>query len=243
MNETQQLIKAQIEQKMKQEMGIDVVVEYVPDVYERVLDIENQYQIKFNSVYETDNFTGTFIPSIGQNPYYILVQKNRSDMLYVMTVFHEYRHLLDYIDFLQTVFDNDVKKMKHSKLYITFNVYSEFSATRSGVLNYLRIVSIEDMSKNDLCEIILKKAKSTYWNLEGIQNRYQLLVHSLQYLGNVIACSIYLENVDYKQIIDEMELFDELSPVIAHILMFENQYEWYETLDRLMRNFVDGGIA
>lgn len=243
MNETQQLIKTQIEQNVKQEFGIDVVVEYVSDVNERSLEIENQYQIKFNSVYETDKLAGAFLPSVGHNPYYILVQESRNDMLDVMTVFHEYRHLLDYLDFIHTVFDNDVEKMKHSQLYVTFNVYSEFSATRSGVLNYLKIVSVEGMNQNELCEILLKEAEVAYQNLEGIVNRYHLLVHSLRYLGYVIPCVIYLENINFKQIVDNMELSDELKPVIAHILSYENKYDWYEISDKLMRNFVDGGIA
>ncbi len=243
MNETQQLIKTQIEQKVKQELGIDVVVEYVFDVNERRLEIENQYQIKFNSVYETDKLTGTFIPLVGHNPYYILIQKNRNNMLDVMTAFHEYRHLLDYHDFIHTVFGNDAEKMKYSPLYITFNVYSEFSATQSGVLHYLKYVSLEGMTQNELCKILLKEAEVAYQNLEGIVNRYQLLVHSLQYLGYVIPCSIYLEDINFKQIVDNMELSDELKPVIAHILSFENKYDWYETSDKLMRSFVDGGIA
>lgn len=243
MNETQQLIKMQIEQNAKQEFGIDVVVEYVSDVNERQVEIENQYQEKFNSVYEAGKLTGAFLPSVGQNPYYILVQENRNNMLDVMTAFHEYRHLLDYVDFLHTVFNNDAEKMKYSQLYITFNVYSEFSATQSGVLNYLKIVSIEGITQKELSEIVLQNAKLNYQDLEGIVNRYQLLVHSLQYLGYVIPCSIYLEGINFKQIVDNMELSDELKPVIAHILSFENKYDWYETSDKLMRYFVDGDIA
>ena len=242
MNETQQLIKSLIEQNGKQELGIDVVVEYVFDVNERQLEIENQCQEKFNSVYETNKLTGTFIPSVGQNPYYILVQKNRNDMLDVMTAFHEYRHLLDYITFLQTEFNGDVEKMKHSQLYITFNIYSEFSATQNGVLQYLKIVNIEGKSQKELCEIILQYAESAYWNLEDIINRYQLLVHSLQYFGNVIACSHFLEDINLTKIIDEMELSNELKPVLAHICMYENNDEWYKILDKKMRTFVDGGV-
>lgn len=243
MNETQQLIKSLIEQKGKQELGIDIVVEYVSNVNERQLEIENQCQEKFNSVYETNKLNGTFIPSVGRNPYYILVQKDRNDMLDVMTAFHEYRHLLDYIIFLQTIFDNDVEKMKHSQLSITFNVYSEFSATLNGVLQYLKIVNIEGMSQKELCEIIMQNAESAYRNLEGIINRYQLLVHSLQYFGNVIACSNFLEDINLEKIIDKMELSNELKPILAHICMFENNDEWYKTLDKRMITFIDGVIA
>lgn len=129
--------------------------------------------------------------------------------------------------------------MKHSPLYITFNVYSEFSATLSGVLHYLKIVNIKGMSQKELCEIILQNAESAYQNLEGIVNRYQLLVHSLQYFGNVVACSNFLEDINLRKIIGKMELSNELKPVLAHILMFENNDEWYITLDKKMRTFVD----
>lgn len=237
MNETQQLIKSLIEQKGK-ELGIDVVVEYVSDVNKRISEIENQYQEKFNSVYETNKIAGTFIPSIGKNPHYILVQKNENSMRDIMTAFHEYRHLTEHIVFLQTVFNNDIKKMKHSPLYITFNVYSEYSATLNGVLQYLKIVSREGMSQKALSEEILQDAESTYRNLEGIVNRYQLLVHSLQYFGAVRACGIFLEDINFEKIIGQMELSNELKPVLAHIIMFENNYEWYETLDKRMRTFV-----
>ena len=240
MNETQQLIKSIIEQKAKQELGMDVVVEYVPDVNERCLEIENQCQEKLGSVYENDKLTGMFIPPINQNPAYILVQRDRENMLDVMTAFHEYRHLIDYFVFLQTMFDNDTEKMRHSHFYITFNVYSEFAATLSGVLHYLKIISIEGMSQKELCKIILQNSKRAYQNLEGIVNRYQLLVHSLQYFGNVIACSNFLEDMNLESIIDEMELSHELKPVLAYILTFENNYEWYKTLDTTMRTFVDG---
>lgn len=38
-----------------------------------------------------------------------------------------------------------------------------------------------------------------------------------------------------------MELLDELLPTFNHIIAYENTYEWYENLDRIMRDFVDGG--
>ena len=39
----------------------------------------------------------------------------------------------------------------------------------------------------------------------------------------------------------QMELLDELLPTFNHIIAYENTYEWYENLDRIMRDFVDGG--
>lgn len=91
--------------------------------------------------------------------------------------------------------------------------------------------------------MILNKAKETYWNLQGINNRYQLLVHSMQYLGNIVACIPYIKDIDLKKNINDMELSKELIPVINHILAFQDTTIWYTDLNFIMRNFVDGGVV
>lgn len=126
-------------------------------------------------------------------------------------------------------------------MYITFNVYSEYSATRFGVKKYIETVNFEDMNQKELAESILEIAKEEYRNLQGVKNRYQLLVHSMQYLGNIMGCSIFVDSADIQSLISEMELLDELLPTFNHIIAYENTYEWYENLDRIMRDFVDGG--
>ena len=128
--------------------------------------------------------------AIGNNPYYILVQENRESMLDIMTAFHEYKHLIDYVLFFKVVCDNDIELLKKSLMYITFNVYSEYSATRFGVKKYIETVNFEDMNQKELAESILEIAKEEYRNLQGVKNRYQLLVHSMQYLGNIMGCTI-----------------------------------------------------
>ena len=99
MNETQILIKTSIEKEAKQQLGVDIIVEYVPDISLRKQELQKQAGEKFNSVYNADHFSGTFIPAIGNNPYYILVQESRESMLDIMTAFHEYQHLIDYVLF------------------------------------------------------------------------------------------------------------------------------------------------
>ena len=242
MNETQKLIKSTIEDVTKKQYGIDVVVEYVADVFERTQELQQEYGEKLNSVYDAEHLTGTFIPAVNNNPYYILIQENSESMLDVMTAFHEYRHLIDFVLFLKTVTDNNVDALKNSPLYITFNVYSEYAATAFGTKKYIEIVKFEDMSQKELAEAILQNAKATYWNLEGIDNRYQLLVHSMQYIGNTVACSQFSDEIDIQSLISEMELSDELYPIFSHIFVYEDKYKWYDDLDKKMRNFVDGGI-
>ena len=56
-----------------------------------------------------------------------------------------------------------------------------------------------------------------------------------------MVCSIFVDSADIQSLISEMELLDELLPTFNHIIAYENTYEWYENLDRIMRDFVDGG--
>ena len=241
MNETQILIKTSIEKEAKQQLGVDVIVEYVPNISIRKQELQKQAGVKFNSVDNADHFTGTFIPAIGNNPYYILVQESREAMLDIMTAFHEYKHLIDYVLFYKVVCDNDIELLKKSPMNITFNVYSEYSATLFGVKKYIDIAKFEDMTQEELAKSILEIAKEEYWNLQGVENKYQLLVHSMQYLGNIMGCSTFVDSADIQSLISEMELLDELLPTFNHIAAYENTYEWYENLDRIMRDFVDGG--
>ena len=242
MNKTQELIKSSIEEETKKQFDINVVVEYVSDVSKRTHELQQQCGEKLNSVYDAEHFTGTFIPTVNNNPYYILIQENRESMLDVMTAFHEYKHLIDYILFLKSAFDDDIELLKNSPMYVTFNVYSEYAATLFGTEKYIEIVTFEDMSKKELAKSILRSAKITYWDLRKINNRYQLLVYSMQYVGNIIACSHFIDDIDVQELVDEMELSDKLHPILNHIFRFENKYEWYRDLDKIMREFVDGGV-
>lgn len=242
MNETQRLIKNTIENTTRKNYSIEVLVEYVDNVDKQVQKIENQFGTKFRVVYDATNLTGTFVPAVNKNPYYIIVKSEQNDMMYVKTAFHEYQHLIDYIRFKDTVFDGDIETMKNSPLYVTFNVYSEYAATLFGTKKYIEIVKLDDMSQKELAEAILQSAKEIYWKLEGIVNRYQLLVHSMQYIGNIVACGQFSDEIDTQNLISEMELSEELYPILGHVFMYEDKYKWYEDLDKMMRNFVDGGV-
>lgn len=241
MNEIQEHIKALMEKKIKEQYDINLVVEYVSDVSERTHELQQKYEEKLDSVYDAEHVTGTFIPAVDNRPYYILIQKDREVMLDIMTAFHEYTHLLDYILFLRSVFNNNIELLKNSPLYITFNVYSEYNATLYGTKQYINIAKLEDMSQKELAELILRETKEKYRDLRGINNKYQLLIHSMQYVGNIKACSEFINDIGVQEFIDGMELSDQLYPTISHIFKFENKHEWYKDLDRIMREFVDGG--
>lgn len=242
MNKTQKLIKSAIEDAIKKQCGIDVVVEYVTNVSERTKELQQICGEKLNSIYDAEYTTGTFIPAVNNNPYYILIQENRESMSDVMTAFHEYKHLIDFILFLKTVANNNIDTLKNSLLYVTFNVYSEYAATLFGTQEYIKFAKRENMSQKELAEAILQRDNAIYWNLEGIDNRYQLLVHSVQYVGSIVACCQFSDEIDTQRLISEMVLSDELKPIFNHISMYEDKYQWYKDLDKIMRGFVDGGI-
>lgn len=243
MNETQKLIKESIETETRDKLKISVVVEFVDDVSKRVQEIEKEYNVKFNSVYEADNLTGTFIPTVNDNPYHIIVRQNRSDMLDVMTAFHEYRHLLDFVQFKNEIFDGNIEMIKKSPLYVTFNVYSEYNATLFGVKHYIKSISFESISQRELAIKYLQQAKSRYENLEEIENRYQLLVHSMIYFGDILACREFIDDINVEKYLNKMELYNELKPIFINTLEFDNKKEWYEMNNQVMRTFVNGGVS
>lgn len=242
MNDTQKLIKDTIESTIRKTYHTEVIVEYVDNVDKKVQKIENQCGSKLSSVYEAANLAGTFIPAVNGNPYYIIIKRNQNDMKYVMTAFHEYQHLKDYIQFINTVFDGDIETMKKSPLYATFNVYSEYSATLFGTQQYFKIVSFEGMTQSEIATLHLQQAKSAYCDFTSIKNRYQLLIHSLSFCGELMACNEFVDDLNVNNYLDEMELADEIKPILFNILNFNATSDWYKLNDRMMRAFVDGGI-
>lgn len=243
MNDTQRLIKESIESTIRKAYLAEVKVEYVDNVNERVQEIENICGIKFNAVYDAMNITGTFIPAVNGNPYYIVIKSERNDNLDVMTAFHEYQHLIDYIQFIGTVFDGNIEAMKVSPLYVTFNVYSEYSATLFGTQQYFKIVSFEGFTQSEIAKQYFQQAKSEYCDFANIENRYQLLIHSLSYCAKLIACGKFIDDLDVENHLDELELADEIKPILCNILRFNANNDWYELNDKMMRTFVDGGVV
>ena len=139
-------------------------------------------------------------------------------------------------------FNNNTELLKNSPLYVTFNVYSEYSATLYGIEKYIETVRIEDTSQKEFAKSVFENSKAAYCNAQKIDNKYQLLVHSMQYVASIVACSKFIDELDIQVLISKMELSEELYPVINHIFMYKNENDWYYELDKIMRNFVDGGV-
>ena len=194
--------------------------------------------IKFNNAYSSDHYTGTFIPKVDKNPFYVLLQADREQNLDVMTAFHEYQHLVDYIEFTKAISVKSAFELKDNPLYATFNIYSEFSATKTGVVQYVNCVQIEGLTKEETCSELLEWSKESYLNQDGIQNRYQYLYHVMQYLGYIFAAAESIPDFDATPYLCVIDLLQELQSLLKHMGSFETTYEWYECFDTLAREFV-----
>ena len=239
MTELQYAIKQSIEAETKKTLGVDVIVEYVPDVNARIEEIINQSHETFNSVYESENFTGTFIPSVGTEPFRILIREKRNQNLDIMSAFHEYQHMIDYCKFLNTVFSGDVEGLKHSPLYVTFNIYSEFSATKAGIVYYGKTVKFIDSPLEDRCQALLETYLDSYRRcFPRIANRYQLLIHTIQYYGCIAAIPAICQEYDISEFFHEIQFINELRQVLERINSFEDTTLWYKEFDKTARKFI-----
>ena len=217
MTDAQKKQKQFIEKCAKDTIGINLVVEYVPDVSMRVLEITSKYSENIYNAYNAKHFTGTFIPQVGENPYYILVQQKRNQQLDVMTVYHEYQHVIDYVRFLDTVFHGDVEALKKSPLYYPFNVYSEFSATKAGITHYGKTVKFLNTPIEDRCIALLETYLNMYRNFYGIESRGDFLIHTIQYYGCIMAIPSICQSVDLLPFLE-----DFLVPVVSSVSFFSS---------------------
>lgn len=241
MNDLQLEIKNCIEAQVQKDYGVKVVVEYVSDIEVRKKQILETMSEKMNQTYDADHYTGVFIPQAEDNPYYILIQENRNNNLDIMTAFHEYQHLRDYIIFLNVVFHNNVDALKDSQLYISFNLYSEFMATREGMYQYIKYKYSEVYMTKDKyieqLEVFLKE----YKKFQGVKTRYQLLMHNLVFLGRIIAIQLIDAEIDVSYYTHELFSLKEnagFEQVVACLVSYDNSAEWYIEFDKVVREFI-----
>ena len=128
MTDLQEQIKSSLESSFEQFTGEKVIVEYVSDVDIRAKEIQKEIGVTMCNAYEANHYTGSFLPATDKSPSYILIQEDRKDNMDIMTAFHEMQHAVEYTMFLNIFFNKDRNKMVESKIYPTFQIYSEFSA-------------------------------------------------------------------------------------------------------------------
>ena len=164
MTDLQIQIKSILESLFEEITGEKILVEYVANVDEKVKEIQKQIGVTMHNVYEAIHYTGSFLPATENSCCYIIIQEDRKDNLDIMTAFHEIQHALEYTMFLNCIYNKNRQQMIDSKMYQTFQIYSEYSATRTGISNYLKYVQHSDMSQKEFANCVFNKyRKNTIW--------------------------------------------------------------------------------
>lgn len=233
-------IKAIIENFFKEELSYTVRVEFVADVSARSREIIQQDNLKWSDAYNANHFLGQFLPDTENHCAYILLQEGREIGMLIESSFHEQKHAIDYVYFLRLIFDGNQTKMINSPLYATFQVYSEFEAKKFGWLQFLKYIDYTNLTKYEQAKSIISCAQQCYDDIDGITNKYQFLMHSVQYLGCLFAVSEYDESyLDLKSEISKMTFAEELNDIIT---LLDNEgikdKSWFEEFDRQCRAFI-----
>lgn len=233
-------LKKAIETYFDETLNYDIQVEFVTDVAQRSREITLEDREKWNNAYDADSFVGLFIPETEKHKAYILIKDEREFGMLVESCFHELMHAEDYLWFLRRIFCGNKREMMISQLYVTFQVYSEFKAKKFGWLQFLKCIDYEDMTKLSQANAVLETAKQVYRDKGGIINKYQFLMHSIQYLGCLYAIYEYDESyIDLDSatlLIDDLE---DLSDIFSMLLDDKiKDKAWFERFDKCCREYV-----
>lgn len=238
MTDLQEQIKSSLESSFEQFTGEKVIVEYVSDVDIRAKEIQKEIGVTMCNAYEANHYTGSFLPATDKSPSYILIQEDRKDNMDIMTAFHEMQHAVEYTMFLNIFFNKDRNKMVESKIYPTFQIYSEFSATRVGIANYLTFVEHSELSKKDFADCIIETYYNDYCKFNGIVNKYQLVIHTFQYLGVLYGVKDIIENFDIDAEINCIKYLTEFEELFSLVENFTFDIKWFEEFNKVAREFI-----
>lgn len=231
-------IKKCIENTTKEIFSKKIIVEFVSNVSARAKEITEIDSQRWSNVYESKKFTGYFVHETENHCSYILIDSNRSHEDMLITAYHEMKHMIDFYMFLK-IFDGDMNKMINSNINKTFNIYSEYEAVMFGYVHFLKMCLL-DKDKKYKTKLLIRKTKLIYEDMEQIENKYQFLIHSIQYFGVLMACKEFDDFFDFDKEIAEMDSILELIPIFN---MLKNtskirNYEWFVDFDSKCRKYI-----
>lgn len=232
MEDYKPILKQKIENSIFTSFQKQVEVKFVDDVA-----LETRILTEGLNIYQfipNKHNTGMFIPWAGRDKAYILIQTPQDDCLDIKTAFHEFQHCIDYCSLLS--YFKSEEDMAKSKVYTTFNIYSEFLAILHGYLNYFKFVKHDT---EDYYDKALFTATDQFLNQTDITNKFQYLNHVLVYYAKCIAIDKFLNESKsiikfFKNINSNEDIFDVLD-CINH---YEKSFEWYVDFDRVCREYI-----
>lgn len=218
--------------------GKQIIVDFIPDVLKAQKEICKNDAKKFVKVYSAEHFTGMFIPNSENHCAYILAEANRNDVESVITVGHEFQHALDYY-LLLLLYDNNQEKMINSDLYYTFQIYSEFNAEQRGIRMFFDLCLV-DKTVQEKVKIIQETYMSVYDDFTCVNNKFEFIIHSIQYIGILYACASYWDKFDIEKYMSEMNSILDLKEIILE-LFSRHKFDliWLQKFDKICRNVME----
>ncbi len=217
-------------------------VEFVEDVAKRAEEINELFEEKLGTLSNDKALLrGTYILPHENHPSYILIYDDLEQQLFIKTAYHEFQHAVDLAYFSLAVFGdlpNDTQ-IRGNKLYITFNIYSEFSAQRFGVSSYLSNVDFINLSKEEVAFEKLKTYKTSYEEqLLNIKDKFQYTLQTISFLGQVEGLSAHNKAIDINVIIRDLIDADIFFQVLDMFNEEKKDKQWYEKFDKFIRAYI-----
>ena len=239
MTEHQIELKEMIEKVFYDVFGETLIVDFVENVKKREKEILSLIKEDIKETYEANHFTGKFIPPTPDSPTYkVIIQKDRKDYLYIQSTFHEFEHAKLHYNLFVNHFKKDFELLKQSTINITFQIFSEFAACRSGISNYLKFVSFEDISKFDVAKNLIQYQIEIYKDSLNTPSGYEFLMNSAKLYGTIVGAFDVLQDIALNDFYDVFEMYDELSELFDLMLNYTDENFWYERFDSVVKKII-----
>lgn len=239
MNELQTRIKKELENEFIDKCKEKLEVEFVSDVSERAEEILSNSQMYFYPTYDGDVNFGVFLPPMyDDDVYHILLLDNREDSREIMTAAHELEHAILHFNILRTVYKSNTKELYKGFLYRYFQIFSEFSAFRKGMSQYLRRVRLNGISLKEQAIFLLEEKLRFYLKNVDTPIREDRLMQHYIFLGNIIGV---LDVMDFEEItffVEKLHNDESLAAINTTIFKYKDDLEWYEEYLNVIEDYL-----
>ena len=224
----QKQIKKNIEKEFKEQCDETLIVEFVSNVSESAYEITSKSKMKFVNSYDGGVQYGIFIPPIhSTDTYHILIWNGLKESREFMTSAHELEHAKLYVNMLRTVFENDCNKLNKSFLNEYFQVFSEFSAYRKGMENYLRNVTFDGYTQEDVAIALLEEKLEFYQqNIDKSFKQSRLMYNSIL-AGSILGALDVVKSKRVLAFLDELDSDEHIKKVYNVMYNYKDEKDWY----------------
>lgn len=239
MKELHKRIKEEVEKNFWAECNELLIVEFVPDVDERAEEIVSESKIRFVNPLSGGEVFGMFVPPVKKNDvYHILLLNERDNYLEIMTAQHELEHAILYFRLLKTFFAGDSDELYKGFYYMYFQIFSEFSAYRKGMSNYLRNAKFDNQTLEEVATILLEDKYDFYSKNADAKIKEICLLQNSMLFGNIVGA---LDVVNSDQILDFLKYLDKdekALTVYSIMIKYRDDIAWYNEYFNAIEDYV-----